>query len=904
MRKLYFGAFGIFILGLSAPAILAAPVATWRFESEKGDIATDSVSGIQDALMGLYKYSDKGVAGKCLKLDGFTSYVIRSAVKAPELTGPFTIEAWVALQNYPWNWTAIVDRNADKKEGYFLGIDFQGAIAMNVAVDGKWVECGNSSRDYSSILHTNGWEAGGVHTMIRSDSKFQFSVSGVGDLDSNAKIPSNTWTHIAVVYSSSDKSCKIFINGKLDSARRVSRPVAADFIDMQIGGWNGGKRNFNGKMDDLRIYGCALTDADITDVAAGKGPSAPAAWWKFDETSGENAADSAGGKNGKLVGGAFGQGKIGNALILDGTDQHIEAPAVGKFNDFTMAVWVNPIIQSTEIPLHTWTHVVGTYDPASGIAVYMNGKLVGSKPVTGKLTEAADTDLLIGMSHEKLPPARTERGPSMLGSPMLLDGLIDEVKIYDSALSPDEIIKAYASAKPADPKPLSYWQMPTAALGKAEFGAINEELKYGDSWDSVFRMSGPADVVVKFDEMPVNYVFWHGWNYGLCMVSENGLLMADQSVERGNENGCTEHMSDKQDRYSHINIVENNNARVALHWRYNPCDIFYNETNLDPKTNWGDWVDEYFYIYPDGVMMRDQKFWTTGYVEKKSVGGYGGSPSNQETIFFSQPGKGPLDTVDVIALTVANDAGESQTFAWQPDFPWSIGREPAKPTIQMVNFRSTYKPYMIRRPGATIAAFPPSGGVDRNFPYWNHWPVSLLPNDGRQATRTDRPAHTSLAWFCEPPIKSEGILHTWIYMYGLTDKKATELTTLSKSWNSPAALSIKGGNITSQSYDTCQHAYLLTSATPGKPSKVDLTLGGSANTPVLNPAFVIKGWGDNIPNIKINGKLIAQGKDCRIGINYELDGADMVIWLKTQAASPVTVSITPSQASASGYRSK
>ena len=32
--------------------------------------------------------------------------------------------------------------------------------------------------------------------------------------------------------------------------------------------------------------------------------------------------------------------------------------------------------------------------------------------------------------------------------------------------------------------------------------------------------------------------------------------------------GDFEPMSDKQDRYSHVRIVENNDARTVIHWRY------------------------------------------------------------------------------------------------------------------------------------------------------------------------------------------------------------------------------------------------------------------------------------------------------------------------------------------------
>ena len=63
-------------------------------------------------------------------------------------------------------------------------------------------------------------------------------------------------------------------------------------------------------------------------------------------------------------------------------------------------------------------------------------------------------------------------------------------------------------------------------------------------------------------------------------------------------------MSDKHNRYSHVRVIENHNARVVVHWRYALTDLFYTISSPDPMTGWGDWVDEYYYIYPDGVAVR------------------------------------------------------------------------------------------------------------------------------------------------------------------------------------------------------------------------------------------------------------------------------------------------------------
>lgn len=78
------------------------------------------------------------------------------------------------------------------------------------------------------------------------------------------------------------------------------------------------------------------------------------------------------------------------------------------------------------------------------------------------------------------------------------------------------------------------------------------------------------------------------------LVTENGKRIGNQSAETFADMGCMEHMSDKQDRYSHVRIIENHAARVVIHWRYALCDITYQIANINPITNWGDWTDEYY----------------------------------------------------------------------------------------------------------------------------------------------------------------------------------------------------------------------------------------------------------------------------------------------------------------------
>jgi len=48
-------------------------------------------------------------------------------------------------------------------------------------------------------------------------------------------------------------------------------------------------------------------------------------------------------------------------------------------------------------------------------------------------------------------------------------------------------------------------------------------------------------------------------------------------------------MADKQARFSHVRVLESNDARVVVHWRYAPVSVNYDLVYVDELTGWGDW---------------------------------------------------------------------------------------------------------------------------------------------------------------------------------------------------------------------------------------------------------------------------------------------------------------------------
>ena len=76
-----------------------------------------------------YVTPDKGVSGAGINLDGLSSYIEITGKDLKKLKGDFTIHAWVALQEYPWDWSAILD-NYKGFEGVFFGINAIGEVGL------------------------------------------------------------------------------------------------------------------------------------------------------------------------------------------------------------------------------------------------------------------------------------------------------------------------------------------------------------------------------------------------------------------------------------------------------------------------------------------------------------------------------------------------------------------------------------------------------------------------------------------------------------------------------------------------------------------------------------------------------------------------------------------------------
>jgi hypothetical protein len=659
------------------------PVAWWKFDEGQGNKVYDSAGGYSDPILNYFDWA-KGVSGDGLKFDGFTTVVERSAADAPKLRGGLTIDAWVALHSYPWNWVAIVDQDKNREAGYYFGVDAEGRLGLQLEVWGVWEVCRSEVR----------------------------------------------------------------------------------------------------------------------------------------------------------------------------------------------------------IPLDHWTHVTGVYTPQSGIHLYIDGKPEGMLPVTGNFTPAADTPLWIGRNLRNLPPVALVRPWASYPALYSLDGILDDLQIYNRSLSAQEVAAAYKPSLAAIAPALIPRHWPDMPGQTTHLKAAYTSLKLYPQWDRLWRTGRYSDVVVSFGRLPVHYVFWRGANYGPNMVTENGIWMSDQSFESHTKFSTAEHMNDKHDMHSSISIIEDTPARVVLRWRYALVDVLGNFADVDPCTGWGDWADEYFYIYPDGVAVRHG-----------TIHGTKGHYSFTEPTLLLAPGTKPEDFISLRAATIANSAGDSRTYSWAPiSPPYPFSNQPPGANIALINLKSHYKPFYIYRPGTRLGPYgwpPELRPLYSHFPVWNHWPVNQIPSDGRFALFAD---HFGSAAIMSPDpnatwIGGPGPTKTTYFLFGLTDGGIQDLARLDRSWLHPPAIRISDGD--TAVYHPGQKAYLISLA-PKEPrlEKVLMTMGASKGSPMVNPAFVIRNWGSSTPRISIDGTRLP-GDEYRIGHRYTLQGTDLILWLDRTSEQPTKISIIP-----------
>jgi hypothetical protein len=431
-------------------------VAALSFDEPSGATAADaSGNGNAGTIRGAVRVA--GIRGQALQFDGADDWVTVPDAASLDLVSGMTLEAWVrpgAMTG--WETVLLKERGADQF-AYALYAHDGGALS-----GGAPVPSGNV--DVSAAPRT-----------LRGPST----------------LPAEQWTHLATTYDGATQ--RIFVNGAQVASRAQGGSITLSGGVLRIGGNNSfAGEFFEGLIDDVRVYNRALSAAEIAgDMAGGAAPPPPppppppappagaglVLSLSFDEASGSALDGSGNGNAGTIRGAARVAGVRGYALSFDGVDDWVtvaDAASLDLATGMTLEAWVNPatldgwdtvllkqqgvgafsyalyahdggglpegapvpsgnvrvaaapqtVRGPAQLPAGVWTHVATTFNGVTQ-RLFVNGVEVSSRPQSGTISVGSGVLRVGGNS-------------SFPGE--FFKGLIDEVRIYNRALSAEEIL--------------------------------------------------------------------------------------------------------------------------------------------------------------------------------------------------------------------------------------------------------------------------------------------------------------------------------------------------------------------------------------------------------------------------------------------------------------------------------
>ena len=560
-------------------------------------------------------------------------------------------------------------------------------------------------------------------------------------------------------------------------------------------------------------------------------------------------------------------GYPGFMVKIDTTWEQLSVPNKPPYND------------TNHLELFKWYNLAGTYSKLSGIMrLFINGKEVARRTVAKNGIKTTNNDIRVGKAGIMKPP--TEGTHDTYPSNFGIDGLIDEVQIYDVALCNNQITETFQKFFPgntiANSPDMQKRRFPDPATN-GQFQAMYTHLAYYETWENMFRFGKYADVVVGFDQLPIKYIFWRGVSYIPMIVNDSRQWFTNEFDETGftkDAPGDCEPMSDKGCWDSHVRIIENTPARVVVNWRYRQADPSHHWANYDSTTGWGDISDWDYYIYPDGVACKVMKWYSSKPEEWHEW---------DEQIAVLSEGQHPESVLKKTpVMSLVDTSGKSVDYDWNPN--------PPKPNfkgtlIQKINYTGKFDPYSIQNftDGDIYKGERTWYSV---FPSWNHWPTAQINSSGRNASFPDRASHSSIShlyWNLYKEKDTKAAYQEDLLMEGMTDKPAASLINLARSWlQAPSIINISGGKI--YGYNPEHRAYSISFNN----NPIKFQIEATKKHPIYNLCFEIKNWKSRTAkaNLKINGNSIEPGANFRQGTIIDTDGTyTLILWVGMNATS-------------------
>jgi len=440
-------------------------VGYWSFNEGTSTVALDYSGNKNKGTLTNGPAWVNGKQGKALSFDGVNDYV---QVANPTIlqNQNITVSFWV--------------KPGTQDNAIVAPIDFSHNWRVSPLAYGSWViqsEDATTNRNYYFAFN----QGSGATSVYENNG------AGAG-----IQYTTGVWQHI--VYTKSGTTQRGYKDGALVWSPAVTTSSSVYYksgLGLRVGGVVAyeGTREFNGQLDEVRVYNRALTPSEIKvlyNVGAAK--FAPpnnqglVGYWSFNEGTSTIALDYSGNKNkGTLVNGpTWADGKQGKALNFDGGNDYVDVPdtpSISLTGNFALSVWIKTTSNSvqqgiiekytttppsisgylirirsdgklqafsvnsagtlgsatsnTVITTNVWHYVAAVYDGAT-MKIYLDGVQDVSASDTINPDDGSGTLKIGARGDDALTP---------------FSGSIDDVRVYNRALPADEIQKLYNAGR-------------------------------------------------------------------------------------------------------------------------------------------------------------------------------------------------------------------------------------------------------------------------------------------------------------------------------------------------------------------------------------------------------------------------------------------------------------------------
>ena len=205
-------------------------VGLWHFNEGYGTWAWDSSGGGNDGAMTGTNWSDKAMGG-ALEFSGDGEHVDCGGDESLDLSGEMTISAWIYPKGPAVSRTIVSKANYSAGEGYYM--------------------------------------------ILRNTGELSFRQMGTtpATIVSQARIPDNEWTHIAITSTATTR--KIYINGEPDQTGSMTGTTDPCPLSFMIGKPSWLEQDyFRGMMDEVAVHDMVLDENRIRNLARFTHPGA------------------------------------------------------------------------------------------------------------------------------------------------------------------------------------------------------------------------------------------------------------------------------------------------------------------------------------------------------------------------------------------------------------------------------------------------------------------------------------------------------------------------------------------------------------------------------------------------------------------------------------------------------